>query len=120
MFFRTAFVVLPFVLGAVAQSSNSSESATLSANLSSNSTVTTSAAIATPSLSACNIQCLTQAENSTTCQSYTDFMCTCTDTAFQVAVESCLTAGCPEELSSAKQREETRCSALNITVTRLE
>ncbi|KLO12418.1 hypothetical protein SCHPADRAFT_941246 [Schizopora paradoxa] len=110
------FVVLPLFLGANAQSS--SLSANLPANLSSTATSSAANATVTP-LSPCSDQCLTQAENSTTCLSFLDFECSCTNAAFQVAVESCLTSGCPDELIPARQRLANSCSALNITLVTL-
>ncbi|KAI0071467.1 hypothetical protein K474DRAFT_617001 [Panus rudis PR-1116 ss-1] len=80
--------------------------ATLSVNAQS------SAPAATPSLTPCILNCLQQASSGTSCSSFTDVSCVCSDTTFQTNASNCLKSSCSSsEQQAALQLQQGQCGA---------
>ncbi|KAI0072418.1 hypothetical protein K474DRAFT_398330 [Panus rudis PR-1116 ss-1] len=69
-----------------------------------------SAPAATPSLSTCILGCLTQASSGSSCQSFTDVSCVCSDQTFQQNAAQCLESQCSsDEQQAAIQLQQQEC-----------
>ncbi|KAI9441923.1 hypothetical protein H4582DRAFT_2055718 [Lactarius indigo] len=61
---------------------------------------------------ACIIGCLTQSLSPSTCTSYTDLTCVCSNRAFQSAAAQCLNANCTTaEQQSALELQQAECGS---------
>ncbi|KAF8267915.1 hypothetical protein EI94DRAFT_1683362 [Lactarius quietus] len=81
--------------------------------------VAAAAGVSAQSLDSCITTCLTNSQSSSTCPSFTDVTCVCSNTAFQAAAAACLKANCTTaDQESAQQLQQAECgSSSNSTNT---
>ncbi|KAI5892097.1 uncharacterized protein SCHCODRAFT_02625300 [Schizophyllum commune H4-8] len=82
----------------------------------STSAATSAAATSTAGISACILQCSSDAASSNGCSSITDLQCVCTSASFQDDAKSCLQDNCTEEeQQTALQLQAAECAAIGGT-----
>ncbi|TRM64816.1 hypothetical protein BD626DRAFT_489979 [Schizophyllum amplum] len=80
---------------------------------SSTSTASSAAASSTAGISACILQCSSDAASTNGCSSVTDLQCMCTSSGFQNDAASCMQENCTEaEMEAALQLQATECAAI--------
>ncbi|KAJ7687600.1 hypothetical protein B0H17DRAFT_682076 [Mycena rosella] len=117
---RTAILALLFAGVALAQSSSKTTSAaSKSASATgSGSPANPSSSSGVPGLSACALGCITAAATNSSCGTFSNLACVCTDPNFQAEAGSCLLTECqPAEMQAALQLQQTECGAMSLTPT---
>jgi len=75
-------------------------------------TLVVAAVVGVSAQDTCILNCLQSSLSSSTCTSYTDLTCVCSNTAFQTAAETCLKASCTAaDQATALQLQEAECGS---------
>ncbi|KAF5393447.1 hypothetical protein D9757_000453 [Collybiopsis confluens] len=82
-------------------------------NAQSSASTTDSASTATPSLSSCALQCVSNGATAGGCSSATDLACLCTNTQAQQSISDCLTSQCPSDAAAVISLQTSECASVS-------